>query len=293
LNDSIIRIWVEAMPSRKKAKGQARKAAQAKNEEAERARQLEERYRRIEQSQIQRLQVRNQYSVLPLCSCLHGFDPFPHDDICIKFIRAFVYELYNCMREQPHHSQVERVVIGCLLHAKESTKDEYSEVWNSADKMKQVVKYFLYNGTMHILADTDGYAHHSAMLGRFFEQWLKARVHNSQACIDWPRVIECGLVQSDEHTLVKYFWRRIRCSCLDKKYEEVKSITKKGVCFNQLCTHPERTVERSELRCCSRCRIITYCCRECQAADWLKHKDICDHEVATRAEFDARQQQQS
>src|SRR6056300_1080592 len=72
------------MPSRKKAKGQARKAAKAKKEEkllAEKAKKVEEQFRGFEQSQVQRLQINNQNSVLPIY-CMHGFDPFPDDHVC-------------------------------------------------------------------------------------------------------------------------------------------------------------------------------------------------------------------
>jgi hypothetical protein len=276
---------VEAMPSRKKAKGQARKAAKAKNEAVEKARKIGEKFRVLEHSQIQRLQVNNQRSVPTIC--MHGFDPFPNDHVCSKFIRAFAREYYKCLHNiYTDGLEDERVFIECLMGARESTQDEYSEVWNDATKMKQVISYFLYNGTMLILDGDDNYFD-SAMFARFFEQWLKVKVHKSQACINWPKVIEFGLVQSDGHTLVKYFWRRIRCSCLDEKYEEVKSITKMGLCFNHDCTRPKRIVERSKLRCCSRCRSITYCSRECQAEDWSVHKEFCDEVAATRAEFDA------
>ena len=156
--------------------------------------------------------------------------------------------------------------------------------------MKQVIKYFLHNGAVLYLDEDKDNCRISALFARFFEQWLKVNVHKRQAYIDWPKAIECG---SDDHTLVKYFWRRIRCSCLDEAYEEVKSIPKMGVCFNQHCAHPKRSVERSKLRCCSRCRSVTYCSRECQAADWSEHKELCDEVVATRAEFEASQKQQS
>ncbi len=279
------------MPSRKKAKGQARKAAKVRNEAAEKAREIEERFLIAEQEQIQRLQVNN--APRSPATCLHGFDPFPDDNVCSKFIRAFVHEFFIWFRKiytvgwQPEKIGIE------LMEARESTKGEYSEVWNSSAKMKQVIQYFLYNGAMLILAGTDGYARHSAMFARFFEQWLKIEVHKSQACIDWPKVTESA--RCDKHTLVKYFWRRIRCSCLDEAYEEVKSITKMGLCFNQHCAHPDRIVERSKLRCCSRCRSITYCSRECQVADWSSHREQCDEVAATRSEFDdsASQKQQS
>ena len=274
---------VEAMPSRKRAQGQSKKAAKAKNEAARKAREAEESFREVEQSQIQRLQKNKARSSM----CLHGFDPFPDDDICIKFIRAFLHEFYTCCCEKyKDESQAERAIIECLLEAREVTKDEYSEIWNSDAKMKQVISYFLYNGTMHILDGEDSCATNSvlnsALIARFYDQWLKVNVHKSQACIDWPKVMESG---GCERTGVKFIWRRIRCSCLDEKYEEVKSITKIGKCFNPECRLPERL--RSELRCCSRCRSVTYCSRECQVADWSVHKELCDDVAATRAEFDA------
>lgn len=80
-------IIVEAMPSRKRAKGQARKAAKVKNVASEKARKDEALFRVLEQSQIQRLQNSNAQSSVPF---MQGFDPFSDDHVCIKFIRAFV-----------------------------------------------------------------------------------------------------------------------------------------------------------------------------------------------------------
>ena len=275
------------MPSRKKAKGQARKAAKVKKEEellAEKVKKDEEFVREFVRVQIQRLQVNNQRSVPTIC--MHGFDPFPNNHVCSKFIRAFSREYYKCLHNiYTDGLEDERVFIECLLKARESTQDEYSEVWNSADKIKQVISYFLYNGTMLILDGDDNYFD-SAMFARFFEQWLKVKVQQSQACIDWPKVLEC-VIALCKRALLKYFWRRIRCSCLDEKYEEVKSIPKKGVCFNLYCRHPERVLDHIKLRCCSRCRSVTYCSRECQAEDWTLHKEFCDEVAAARAEFDA------
>ena len=278
------------MPSRKKAKGQARKAAKVKKKEELLAEKNEEFIRGFEHSQIQRLQINNQSSV----QCLHGFVPFPNDDVCIKFVHAFVHEFYIWFRKiYTPGKNAERIGIGSLLGARESTQDEYSVVWNDAAKMKQVISYFLYNGTMLILdyGDNDN-AITSALFARFFEQWIKVKVHKSKAFIDWSKVMECGVGQSDAHTFVKFFWRRIRCSCLDKKYEEVKSTTKMGICFNSQCTH-HNFVERDKLRCCSRCRIVNYCSRECQVADWSDHKELCDEVAAARANFDASQKQQT
>ena len=171
------------MSSRKKAKGQARKAAKVKKEVellAEQARKVEEQFRGLELAQIQRLQ-----GIIPSpAHCMHGFDPFSDDHICSKFIHAFVHEFYIWFRNLYIDGlEDERVIIDCLLKARESTKDEYSEVWDSSAKMKQVVSYFLHNGAMLILAGTAGYARHSAMFARFYEQWLKIEVHKRYCTI--------------------------------------------------------------------------------------------------------------
>ena len=79
------------MPSRKKAKGQARKAAkeQAAIEAAKKER--EDRIKLIEQSQLQRLQISNTADASLVC--MHGYVPFPKGDSCIDFINAFVHEV--------------------------------------------------------------------------------------------------------------------------------------------------------------------------------------------------------
>ena len=97
------------MPSRKKAEGQARKAAKVKKEEAlqvEKAREVEEVFRELEQTQIQRLQISNEQA-----TCTHGFDPFPDDHVCSKFIRAFVREFYKRMRKYPSLRQAEKIAL--------------------------------------------------------------------------------------------------------------------------------------------------------------------------------------
>ena len=70
---------------------------------------------------------------------------------------------------------VDRRAIEAFLQIRESTKVEYSEVWNNADKMKQVISYFLYNGTMLILDGDDNYFDSAIIFARFFEELLKRK----------------------------------------------------------------------------------------------------------------------
>jgi hypothetical protein len=83
------------------------------------------------------------------------------------------------------------------------------------------------------------------------------------------------LLDGDEHTLVQFFRKQLPCSCLDEKYSEVKSITKMGICYNHDCPLPDRMAIRRSMLCCTGCRKVNYCSRECQEADWPVHKEFC------------------
>ena len=62
----------------------------------------------------------------------------------------------------------------------------------------------------------------------------------------------------------------------------MKSISKKGICWNENCKHSESEwkLDRSSLMSCFRCRNACYCSVECQKADWPEHKSDRDHTVA-------------
>ena len=93
------------------------------------------------------------------------------------------------------------------------------------------------------------------------------------------------LYVSDDYTLVRYLQKRIRCSCLDAKYEEVKGIKKIGWCCNPDCKIPDRVTERSTMLYCTKCRSINYCSRECQKAHWPPHKEQCEKVKREKKEY--------
>jgi hypothetical protein len=100
------------------------------------------------------------------------------------------------------------------------------------------------------------------------------------------------LIRSDLHTLVSFFRKRIPCKCLDEKYEEVKFITKIGICCNEFCTLPDRKVERSKILYCAQCDQVGYCSRACQKADWKEHKEICKAVADLKADFESKKRPQ-
>ena len=78
--------------------------------------------------------------------------------------------------------------------------------------------------------------------------------------------------------MLKFFRKRTNCSCLkDMHLEARKTFAKGGQCFG--CGEVK---ERALLMVCSRCRVIQYCSRKCQIADWPRHKCGCDACVSTQ-----------
>ena len=85
------------------------------------------------------------------------------------------------------------------------------------------------------------------------------------------------LVQGGDRDVVRFFSKRITCSCLKEKYKRVKSEPKLG-----LCTYCKQRKERSELMVCALCRLPQYCSKACQGAHWPKHKVCCDLHVKNK-----------
>ena len=175
-----------------------------------------------------------------------------------------------------------------LIEAKNVTMDEFEGVWKDFTNMEIVMSYYLCHGTESILEGNDSYAHECAMYARYMEQWTAIYLDMTHAIMNWSKVEAMSI--GDIHTCVKLFRRRIPCSCLDEKYDEVKNITEMGICYSPECKFPDGCVERSKTMYCSGCRCVTYCSRECQKASWTTHKEECDGCVARIAKFEAKKQ---
>ena len=76
--------------------------------------------------------------------------------------------------------------------------------------------------------------------------------------------------------LLKFYRKRTTCKCLkDMHLGARKTQPKLGECY-----HCKERKERALLMVCSRCRILQYCSRECQVADWAEHKGYCEDFVS-------------
>ena len=267
------------MPSRKKAKGKARKAAkeaeeaEAKEEESHAAVEVAAGQGQVQdeslEAQLQRLGINAKL-------CKHGCDALLPDDqkICEDFIAAFT----AVCRSSQSGDLVER-----FSTAENATKNEYPSVYSS--KLDTVVSILLCSGTEYILKKDKQAAGVAAMYASYFEEYIAVRVHETKATVNWTKTFE--MLGGDDHTIVSYLRKRIPCGCLDQRYKEVKSMKKMGMCFNPSCSQPRSRAERSKMFYCTRCGEANYCSVECQKADWKYHKQFCDKSVEMKAMFDS------
>eukprot|EP00984_Skeletonema_dohrnii_P028677 scaffold18734_cov115-Skeletonema_dohrnii-CCMP3373.AAC.5 len=267
------------MPSRKKAKGKARRAAKeakAKKEEDSQAVVAAANQRRQE-GPLEVMMQRQEIIPFAPNKCHHGLAPSPSTEemICQDFIHTFI-----------EVSTSQDGVVESVTAALEATKEEYADVYSS--KLETVVSILVASGT-HLILDGDKYnARLYGVLAYFFEDMNQVKVQKSKAHLNCVRVFELG--SADDHTLVKFFRKRISCSCLDEKYKEVKSVKKMGLCYNQNCSLPERKAERSKMFYCTRCRDANYCSVECQKDDWETHRKFCNRIAAKKAAFNNNKQ---
>ena len=254
------------MPSRKKAKGKARKAAKeakAKEEESQAAVEMA-----ANQGQEELIEAQLQRLIIDAVSpkrCRHGC-PSPSLSADEKkmfkdFINAYIDVFFSTNKD----------VGQGLATAYEATKDEYPDVYDS--KLETVVSLLLARGTQCILDGENSQACTYAFLASHFED-LVVCLYQTTTTAKSTNPTELG--RADDHTLVSYYRKRIPCGCLDEKYKEVKSVKKMGLCRNPNCSLPDYgRVERSKMFSCARCGDVNYCSVECQREDWKRHRENC------------------
>ncbi len=262
---------------RKRNQGQARKAAKAKaKQEAE-----ENKNGQAASNEAgEQLLLTAAHCSRKKCKCNHGWKGVISANFVSAFRQSFEEAEYNCTPVP----NIDRR----LMDAEDFTMEEFADVWSDPTKMESVMSAFLFFGTDTILVGDYDVARHNAVYARYFEQYIAVEMKQTQPLFRWNKIAETQ--KADMHTLVKFFKMRIPCSCLDMKYEEVKSISKMGMCFNPHCALPGGMTKRSKTLYCDRCLCITYCSRACQKSHWKQHKSTCEECAFLIDEFEATKQ---
>ena len=274
------------MPSRKKTKGRARRAAKdakarEKIEKEEDVKKREQDLIEIEE-QMQRLAIDNllRESVGAMKQCRHGLELEYHEERRCRELLMVFERGYNT---SDHHN------LGFMLHAGvEAAWGNISVALNDVAKMEEVVSFYVAEAVRDILDGNDKSTKIYASFAYYFEQLIATKMNKTVPLIDSHRIAE--LQQGDMKTVVEYLRKRIPCSCLDEKYEEVKSITKLGICCNIKCSLPDRKVEHKKMFTCSGCHVACYCSAKCQRVDWPRHKVFCKEFAEVKASVDAEKE---
>eukprot|EP00956_Cyclotella_meneghiniana_P028056 scaffold64434_cov52-Cyclotella_meneghiniana.AAC.6 len=73
--------------------------------------------------------------------------------------------------------------------------------------------------------------------------------------------------------LVRFFHKRNSCDCLKALYNNLKKTARRTA----LCHQCDKEPDVKDMMVCSGCKVFQYCSRACQIAGWPTHKGLCKH----------------
>ena len=154
----------------------------------------------------------------------------------------------------------------------------HSQVWENEDNRKMAINILLGIGT-NLLLYSNSIGDINCMRA-FLPADAISSLENYDGTLDMLGAMltrgvgtkRRDLGEGNTRDLLKFYSKRLSCSCLKNMYSEArKNMPKMGKC--SFC---DGVKERRLLSVCSRCRINQYCSRECQVSDWPVHKRGCD-----------------
>jgi len=201
--------------------------------------------------------------------CSHGAIVTPSSN---KDIDLFMSEFVDSLRQDFELSSLMRELL-----------IKHPAVFNNNDERKTVTSNMLAMGTNDLLREkndrkigTDN-ANVLACSILILEHYAETNDINASLYLAYPK--KRDIDDGGEREALRFFSKRISCTCLDIMYAQAKSKQRKvGRCYG--C---EKTFKRSTLEVCSGCRICQYCREDCQRQHWPIHKGDCDSWSKCRA----------
>ena len=155
----------------------------------------------------------------------------------------------------------------------EMTLQKHREVWDNEEMKKMARDIIVSIGTNLILSGKQQLVHnagcncHCIILlenYRYDDNGLGVATHRGAAEM---RDINGGV----ERDYIKFYLKRVSCSCLKKEYSKAKKTQSKEGC----CSYCRQKQAWNTLMVCNQCKIEQYCSRACQKAHWPIHKKTC------------------
>ena len=166
------------------------------------------------QTQIQQLQMQSNGDDIIKCPIYHGADPLSLKGICTKFVKAFRRAYYEASNDDT------TTIMNCVFRAKDASSMDLPTCGMIRPRSKSQYYIFCVLERRIFLS-----LYLYAILARFLEQCAAVKLQRTQALINWAKRCEL-LCSKDDHALVKFFRRRIPCSCLVVKLSELSKETR-------------------------------------------------------------------
>lgn len=250
------------MPSRKRAKGRARRgtknaaaSASLPKEDAETA----------APAATAGSQARDQNQQTELCrlmsgvdlsgsGCTHGRTP-PPSHACSVLADAFEGAVDDAVYGSNDMMEAFRRI-------QQAIEIAYSE---GPVNVQWTLSYFLSVGVNYVLMGFRNHAIIAAIQVLYIEHTFEGGNKS------WEAKAFDILVGNQDRELACFFSRKKACDCLKKMYKSLKAEPAAGVCHS--CAEE---FERKKLLQCAGCRFASYCGIDCQKADWPRHRPFCE-----------------
>ena len=241
------------MPSRKKAKGKARKAEKSKQQQ--------------------------QQHIYGSSACSHGLrsNIVDHEmDLCLTLCKDLDDQFNEMMRDEVFKSDILFEIVMDLY-------EKYRESIFSVDSIKAVCRRVLhFGGTAAVLseANTTDSSQNSVILSPqpylFMLVHIEFMEHEQGAAFDRTKMIwkgHCILkhIMTCTREIVRFFHRNSLCDCLKQLYYDLKVTTERTT----YCANCNEIKDLRGLQECSKCKKAYYCSKDCAVAHHKCHKIDC------------------
>ena len=216
--------------------------------------------------------------------CRHGCSEIlSENDVCCRFIvqlerearGIFNSDVTRFNEAQPTNAPTTAEPTGASAFNDITNRliksNQFNEVFNDEAIQKKLLPQLLRVGTDCLLKDEHKeYYSMLATVVAITALFCQHNVNEDDILATKDREVYRDLFQGCEYDVIKFFAKRIPCNCLKEMYTRSKSEPKL-----MRCCHCKETKERKHLYLCGGCRCVHYCSVECQKADYSVHCSWC------------------
>ena len=200
--------------------------------------------------------------------CNHG-QANATPEVCVQFITSF-FHTYNTIIKTTKLGKAAKISM-------KTAYNNFPEAVNNESNRDIVKKIFISIGVSSLLEPNKfhsqmarGWAAALMLIGSYTPSSpIPPGMFDERDASNFLR--DADTLDGCKRSSVKFFINQIPCNCLDELYAQIKSTTPKM----SHCYHCTNMKERSSIFICTGCERVMYCSELCQIANIPKHKQEC------------------